>query len=598
MKSFRTARGLIKTPSSKLRHISARLQSTHAYPRTPLNQLPPSAYQPPLMSQPNMADSDSEVASRSQQSPLASRRQKEADPSKRQSRFSGFFPMGYKEGFSQWWSAPAAADAEHKVLSFIPYLQSPPTHTQVGSEPPSVNPSTTEVNDSAERRAAPVTTNSITDPYGPRTWHSRMVQLSGKNRAINEFSVERTGEVADQNLVILHGYGAGLGFFYKNFEALSRPNGWHLYALDMLGMGRSSRPPFRIHAKTREDQIKEAEDWFIDSLEEWRKKKNIDKMTLVAHSMGGYMAVCYALKYPGRLNKLILASPVGIPEDPYAVQADMPEPADSTMANEFTQDQEAESRQTNGGDNNNFLNARSKAEKLAKDKDISGTQPAPRKPLPKWLTYAWDANISPFSFVRWSGPLGPRLVSGWTSRRFSHLPSDEALALHDYSYSLFKLRGSGEYALAYILAPGAFARSPLIRRIGGVGRQQLPASLQTSAPSNISSSEESFQNIPNATDSVSKTLQERGIPVVLMYGENDWMDVKGGYAAADALNDARAKALRNATAEEKKRDQGSAKVVIIKKAGHHVYLDNADHFNQVMLEEMADVTKRAAKDAH
>lgn len=545
-----------------------------------------------------MADSDSEVASRSQQSPLASRRQKEADPSKRQSRFSGFFPMGYKEGFSQWWSAPAAADAEHKVLSFIPYLQSPPTHTQVGSEPPSVNPSTTEVNDSAERRAAPVTTNSITDPYGPRTWHSRMVQLSGKNRAINEFSVERTGEVADQNLVILHGYGAGLGFFYKNFEALSRPNGWHLYALDMLGMGRSSRPPFRIHAKTREDQIKEAEDWFIDSLEEWRKKKNIDKMTLVAHSMGGYMAVCYALKYPGRLNKLILASPVGIPEDPYAVQADMPEPADSTMANEFTQDQEAESRQTNGGDNNNFLNARSKAEKLAKDKDISGTQPAPRKPLPKWLTYAWDANISPFSFVRWSGPLGPRLVSGWTSRRFSHLPSDEALALHDYSYSLFKLRGSGEYALAYILAPGAFARSPLIRRIGGVGRQQLPASLQTSAPSNISSSEESFQNIPNATDSVSKTLQERGIPVVLMYGENDWMDVKGGYAAADALNDARAKALRNATAEEKKRDQGSAKVVIIKKAGHHVYLDNADHFNQVMLEEMADVTKRAAKDAH
>ena len=38
------------------------------------------------------------------------------------------------------------------------------------------------------------------------------------------------------------------------------------------------------------------------------------------------MAVAYALKYPGHLNKLILASPVGIPEDPYAVNADMPEP--------------------------------------------------------------------------------------------------------------------------------------------------------------------------------------------------------------------------------------------------------------------------------
>lgn len=544
-----------------------------------------------------MAESDSEVNARSQQSPLASRRQHEVDTSKRQSRFSGFFPMSYKEGFTQWWSAPAAADAEHKVLSFIPYLQSPPTHTQVGSEPPSVNPSTVNVSESPEKKAAPITTNSITDPYGPRTWHSRMIQLTGKNRAINEFSVERTGEQADQNLVILHGYGAGLGFFYKNFEPLSRPNGWHLYALDMLGMGRSARPPFRIHAKTREQQIREAEDWFIDSLEEWRKKKNIDKMTLVGHSMGGYMAVCYALKYPGRLNKLILASPVGIPEDPYAVRADMPEPPESGLANEFTQDQDTESSQPNTGDNNNFLNARSKAEKAAaKDKDVSGTQPAPRKPLPKWLTYAWDANISPFSFVRWSGPLGPRLVSGWTSRRFSHLPSDEALALHDYSYSLFKLRGSGEYALAYILAPGAFARSPLIRRIGGVGRQQLPPSLQTSDPSNMSSSSESFQNVSSTSETVSRLQKETGLPVVLMYGENDWMDVKGGYAAAEAMNAERAKALKNATEEEKKRDRGSAKVVIIKKAGHHVYLDNADHFNQVMLEEMADVSRRASQD--
>lgn len=544
-----------------------------------------------------MAESDSEVNARSQQSPLASRRQHEADTSKRQSRFSGFFPMSYKEGFTQWWSAPAAADAEHKVLSFIPYLQSPPTHTQVGSEPPSVNPSTVNVSESPEKKAAPITTNSITDPYGPRTWHSRMIQLTGKNRAINEFSVERTGEQADQNLVILHGYGAGLGFFYKNFEPLSRPNGWHLYALDMLGMGRSARPPFRIHAKTREQQIREAEDWFIDSLEEWRKKKNIDKMTLVGHSMGGYMAVCYALKYPGRLNKLILASPVGIPEDPYAVRADMPEPPESGLANEFTQDQDTESSQPNTGDNNNFLNARSKAEKAAaKDKDVSGTQPAPRKPLPKWLTYAWDANISPFSFVRWSGPLGPRLVSGWTSRRFSHLPSDEALALHDYSYSLFKLRGSGEYALAYILAPGAFARSPLIRRIGGVGRQQLPPSLQTSDPSNMSSSSESFQNVSSTSETVSRLQKETGLPVVLMYGENDWMDVKGGYAAAEAMNAERARALKNATEEEKKRDRGSAKVVIIKKAGHHVYLDNADHFNQVMLEEMADVSRRASQD--
>ena len=325
----------------------------------------------------------------------------------------------------------------------------------------------------------------------------------------------------------------------------------------------------------------------------------VDKMTLVGHSMGGYMAVCYALKYPGRLNKLILASPVGIPEDPYAVNSDMPEPPDSALANEFTQDQETESRQPNVGDNNNFLNARSKAERqqqaansnrlpTKRDKDA-----APRKPLPKWLTYLWDANISPFSLVRWSGPLGPRLVSGWTSRRFSHLPLDEGLALHDYSYSLFKLRGSGEYALAYILAPGAFARSPLIRRVAGVGRQ--PLTPPTTTPSNISSSASSFDDVSASSAPKTGLTTETGIPVVLMYGENDWMDVKGGYAAAESMDAARSRALKSATEEQRKAEHGSSKVVIIKKAGHHVYLDNANHFNEVMLAEMEDVKKNARR---
>lgn len=524
------------------------------------------------------AESDSELQARGQQSPLASRRAKAENP--RRSRFENLFPLGYKQGFSQWWTALPAAQAEHKVLSFVPYLQTPPTHTQTGSEPPSAYPSTLSVDDSLSAQAAPVTTNSITDPHGPRTWYSRMVPLSGKNRALNEFSVQRTHEEADQNLVILHGYGAGLGFFYKNFEPLSRAPGWQLYALDMMGMGRSSRPPFKLKSKTREQQISEAEDWFIDSLEEWRVKRKIDKMTLVGHSMGGYMAVCYALKYPGRLNKLILASPVGIPEDPYATHAAMPEPPESTLQNEFTQDQETET--TVSADNNNFLNARKKAEQAQQKANPNrlpvdgedGESPAPRRPLPKWLTYLWDANISPFSFVRWSGPLGPRLVSGWTSRRFSHLPPEEALALHDYSYSLFRLRGSGEYALAYILAPGAFARSPLIRRIHGIGRQPLPVTGDASA----SSSDRQLEN---------------GLPVVLMYGENDWMDVTGGHAAKRKIDAERARVLKGKSAAEIAEDQGGAKVVIIKAAGHHVYLDSPDEFNEVMLAEMEDVRKRS-----
>ncbi|OJI87154.1 hypothetical protein ASPTUDRAFT_115015 [Aspergillus tubingensis CBS 134.48] len=465
-----------------------------------------------------------------------------------------WFPLGYREGFSQWWASLPAATAEHRVLSHLPYLQhQPPTHLQTGKTS-NVSGGTGSLQSADQTQQGEVSASSTNDPYGPRMWRSSMVELSGKNRALNEFSVERIGEEADQHLVMLHGYGAGLGFFYKNFEPLSRLKGWQLHALDLLGMGRSTRPPFRIKAKEREQAIEEAEAWFVDALEEWRVKRNIDRFTLLGHSLGGYMAVAYALKYPGRLNKLILASPVGIPEDPYAVRAEMPAPNESTMANELTQNQRniAESASSvpptelQKGDNNILLKG------SPTNSGASPDQP-PRRMVPKWFAYLWDANISPFSLVRWAGPLGPRLVSGWTSRRFSHLPAEEAKALHDYSYSIFSMRGSGEYALSYILAPGAFARSPLIRRIEG---------------------------------------RENGLPIIFMYGDHDWMDVKGGIAAKAKLDQEKERILQNATVEERETDNGSAKVVIIKRAGHHIYLDGWEEFNRIVLAEMEQVAEK------
>ncbi|KAI7569306.1 alpha/beta-hydrolase, partial [Hortaea werneckii] len=282
------------------------------------------------------------------------RAKEEAEAQGRQPPRGGYFPLSYKEGWSQWWAGLTPAMTEHKVLSFLPYLKKPPTQMQSGTTPPDEK-QPMDVDQSKAKEAAPVRTTSETDPHGPRQWHSNLVQLAGKNRFLNEFSVERLGEETENNLVMLHGYGAGLGFYYKNFEPLSRLPSWKLYALDLLGMGRSSRPPFKINAKDKEGKVREAESWFIDALEEWRIKKGIEKMTLLGHSLGGYMAVCYALKYPGHLNKLILASPVGIPEDPYAVNDEMPESGDTSTAAEFEQAELEGGRPA--GDNNNFLNA-------------------------------------------------------------------------------------------------------------------------------------------------------------------------------------------------------------------------------------------------
>ncbi|KAK1149361.1 hypothetical protein N8T08_006584 [Aspergillus melleus] len=508
-----------------------------------------------------------------------------------------WFPLGYREGFNQWWASLPAAAAEHKVLSYLPYLQhQPPTHLQTGNKTAPPDGELGSLQSADHSQEGEVSANSLDDPHGPRRWRSSMVELSGKHRALNEFSVERVGEEADQHLVMLHGYGAGLGFFYKNFEPLSRLQGWQLHALDLLGMGRSTRPAFRIKAKKREDAIKEAEDWFVDALEEWRVKRKIDRFTLLGHSLGGYMAVAYALKYPGRLNKLILASPVGIPEDPYAVSADMPEPSESTMAHEVTQDQREIAQSASSvqkGDNNILL----------KGAPTSGPDNRPpRRMVPKWFAYLWDANISPFTLVRWAGPFGPRLVSGWTSRRFSHLPAEEAKALHDYSYSIFSLRGSGEYALAYILAPGAFARSPLIRRIEGVGRQMIQSSSSSSSswePAEVRDSSPP-QSPSDATSGPISTIsppslsvkRENGLPIVFMYGDHDWMDVKGGMAARVKLEEEKNRILRTATPEERESDNGSAKVVVIKNSGHHIYLDGWQEFNRIILSEMEEVGRK------
>lgn len=89
-------------------------------------------------------------------------------------------------------------------MSYIPYLRKPPTQTQSESALTSQNGSATTMSDEANK-VRHITTNSASDPHGPRQWSSNFVKLSGKNRALNEFSVERIGEETNQNLVMLHG---------------------------------------------------------------------------------------------------------------------------------------------------------------------------------------------------------------------------------------------------------------------------------------------------------------------------------------------------------------------------------------------------------
>ena len=68
----------------------------------------------------------------------------------------------------------------------------------------------------------------------------------------------------------------------------------------------AGRPPFRAHSTSQ------AEDFFVDSLAQWREAQGLDRMILVGHSLGGYLSACYALRHPEHISKLILVCPAGV----------------------------------------------------------------------------------------------------------------------------------------------------------------------------------------------------------------------------------------------------------------------------------------------
>jgi pimeloyl-ACP methyl ester carboxylesterase len=63
---------------------------------------------------------------------------------------------------------------------------------------------------------------------------------------------------------------------------------FHVYALDLYGMGLSSRPDFNY----KRNQFEETVQFFCDAIEDWRIYNKIDsQFSLLGHSFGGYTAI-------------------------------------------------------------------------------------------------------------------------------------------------------------------------------------------------------------------------------------------------------------------------------------------------------------------
>ncbi|PAA66107.1 hypothetical protein BOX15_Mlig031881g2 [Macrostomum lignano] len=221
-------------------------------------------------------------------------------------------------------------------------------------------------------------------------------------------------------LLLLHGMGAAVGIWCRNIGQLSRQR--PVYAIDILGFGRSSRVPFPLDAAACEAR-------FVDSIEQWRLAAGLPEgLLVVGHSFGGYLAFCYSAKYPASVAHLLLADPWGM----------LPPPP--------------------------------------------GYEPPP---LLRRIASVMDYwRLDPLDLLRAAGPFGPGLVrrlrgdlrnffeddgdgsSGWVGGKSS---GDEVL---DYVYHCNAQVPSGETGFRRLCHLIAFARRPCLSRI-----DQLPAQL-------------------------------------------------------------------------------------------------------------------------
>jgi cardiolipin-specific phospholipase len=218
-------------------------------------------------------------------------------------------------------------------------------------------------------------------------------------------------------LVLLHGYMNASAYFYRNLAGLSNYY-QSIYSIDILGWGLSSRPNFD---ELNDDSIETAEDFFVESLELWRAKHNIDRMVLAGHSMGGYIGVAYCERYPQHVERLLLLSPVGVPDE-----------NDPSY-------QERKQRITSSFGGRAFLSVFQTLFGMTTVGSVCRT-------LPEYK--------------------GQQFVQNYVERRLPEISdADEQKALADYLFYNAVLPGSAEYSIHKFLNSNILAYKPLLHRI-------------------------------------------------------------------------------------------------------------------------------------
>jgi pimeloyl-ACP methyl ester carboxylesterase len=112
--------------------------------------------------------------------------------------------------------------------------------------------------------------------------------------------VRPTGTANGRTVLLLHGRNFPASYWDTVIEALAGA-GYRVVVPDQIGFGKSTKPTFALSF----DMLASHTVKLLDHLQ-------IQRADIVAHSMGGMLAVRLARAYPTRIEKIVLEAPIGL----------------------------------------------------------------------------------------------------------------------------------------------------------------------------------------------------------------------------------------------------------------------------------------------
>lgn len=112
--------------------------------------------------------------------------------------------------------------------------------------------------------------------------------------------VAAEGTANGKTAVLFHGKNF-FGDYWRDTAHLLARNGWRVVIVDQIGFGRSSKPDIGYSFYTLGSTTKA----LLTHL-------GIDKVTVIAHSMGGMVATRFTLMYPETVDRVVLEDPIGM----------------------------------------------------------------------------------------------------------------------------------------------------------------------------------------------------------------------------------------------------------------------------------------------